>query len=231
MPLITYVPWKPNDSSIEIVNHANEILSEYNELGYDLSLRQLYYQFVSRDLISNNQKSYNRLGSIVSKARDAGMIDWYDIEDRGRSIYGYPHYESGEQFINSVVSRFHLDLWEGQPLKVQVWVEKDALSDVISKAASKWDCPYFACKGYVSASAMWSGSQDMLNDECNEWVVLHLGDHDPSGIDMTRDIQDRINNYVTPWKPHHNKTTVEVKRISLNMDQINEYNPPPTRRR
>lgn len=227
MPLVSYVEWKPSGSSLEIIDQAVEILEEYAADGYDLSLRQLYYQFVSRDLLSNTQKSYARLGDIISKARDAGLIDWDHISDRGRSLYGYNHYSSGEEFLRTVANQFHLDLWEGQPVKCQVWVEKDALSGVVARAANAFDVPYFPNKGYVSASSIWEVSQGILEDPCEEWVVLHLGDHDPSGIDMSRDIQERLDRYTSPYREWHQEKIVTVKRIALNMDQVEEYGPPP----
>ena len=48
--------------------------------------------------------------------------------------------------------------------------------------------------------------------------ILHFGDHDPSGIDMTRDIADRL---------HLFGSEVDVRRVALNMDQIDQYDPPP----
>lgn len=58
--------------------------------------------------------------------------------------------------------------------------------------------------------------QEQSGKDCT--VLLHLGDHDPSGIDMTRDIQDRLNMF---------GSQVNVKRIALNMKQVEEYQPPP----
>jgi hypothetical protein len=140
--LIQYLPWKPTGNSQEIVDMANQILEEYEEQGYELSLRQLYYQFVARDIIPNTERSYKRLGDIVSRARDAGMISWESIKDRGRSLYGHTHYDSGEHFLSVMAKRFHCDLWEGQECRVQVWVEKDALSNVVARACGPWDVDY-----------------------------------------------------------------------------------------
>jgi hypothetical protein len=50
-------------------------------------------------------------------------------------------------------------------------------------------------------------------------VVLHLGDHDPSGLDMTRDLRDRLSLY--------SRAAVDVQRVALNMDQVGVFNPPP----
>lgn len=227
MPRIRYVDWKPNKASLKIVFQANDILDIYEKQGYDLSLRQLYYQFVARDLIPNTERSYKRLGNIITNARDAGLIDWDRIKDRGRAIYGIPSWENAKEFLKEQAEKFHLDSWKGQPIKCQVWVEKEALVDVVARAANAWDVSYFPNKGYVSSSSIWYAAQMMLYDECDDWVVLHLGDHDPSGIDMTRDVQRRLNLYshhITDGQPD---THIKVKRIALNMDQVEEYDPPP----
>lgn len=175
---ITYVKWKPKGEALALIEQANLILAEYVAQGYELSLRQLYYQFVARDIIPNTERSYKKLGSIVSKARDAGMIDWDHIDDRGRSLYGFTHYAGPQDFLKSMADKFHCDLWEGQNTRVQVWVEKDALSGVVARAASRWDVDYFPCKGYMSASAIWEMGRLMVRQPKN-WVILHLGDHRP----------------------------------------------------
>lgn len=228
MPRVRYNDWNPAPASLVVVAQANEILDEYAEQGYDLSLRQLYYQFVARDLIPNNQKSYNRLGDIVSRARDAGLIDWERIQDRGRATYAIPHWESGEDFLRTQAYRFNLDRWVGQPRRCQVWVEKEALSNVVARAANRWDVAYFPNKGYVSASSIWASAQMMLDhDDCHDWVILHLGDHDPSGLDMSRDIEERLNTYTRPFRDDQVQPNVEIRRIALNMNQVDEYEPPP----
>lgn len=80
---------KFKSSTLDVIQKANEIIEEYQADGFDLTLRQLYYQFVSRDLISNSQKSYNRLGDIISNARLNGDIDWGAIKDRTRLALRY----------------------------------------------------------------------------------------------------------------------------------------------
>ena len=81
-----YVPKTFSRSSQQVIDQVNDILNEYRRLGYVLTLRQLYYQLVARGHIENNLQSYKRIGSIVSDARLAGLIDWSMIEDRGREV-------------------------------------------------------------------------------------------------------------------------------------------------
>lgn len=221
MPCITYVERRFSADSLAIIEHANELITDYASQGLALTLRQLYYRFVAADLLPNSQKSYSRLGSIVNDARLAGLMDWDAIEDRGRNLIKNSHWDSPSDIIETCVHSFAFDKWEGQEYRVEVWVEKQALEAVIGQAAEPLDCPYFACKGYTSQSEMWRAAQRFEGYVENDQkpVIIHLGDHDPSGIDMTRDIEERLNQVFG--------VEVEVERIALNMSQIEKYKPPP----
>lgn len=216
--------------SLRRIEQALEILEEYRQRGYDLTLRQLYYQFVSRDFISNNVKSYNNLGSLVSDARLTGRLPWNAIEDRGRNLMGLPNYASPAALIRSMRHRYHIDLWDGQSERVEVWIEKDALSQIASRACSKFDVDYMACKGYMSISEMYDAAQryDRLYRLYGiKTTIIHLGDHDPSGIDMTRDIRDRLGTLTKTTGMPLGTRPYKVQRIALSMDQIREYDAPP----
>ncbi|MDR1264744.1 MAG: hypothetical protein LBK42_04060 [Propionibacteriaceae bacterium] len=217
---IQYEDWAPTKASRLIVEQANQICVDYARQGYDLTLRQLYYQFVARGLLANTQRNYKNLGAIIDKARKAGLMDWSHIVDRTRNLMGRPTYNDPGAFVRAMAKRFHTDVWRDQPNRVEVWVEKEALAGVVGRAASSRGVDYFCCRGYVSQSELHSAAKrlERYAFEGQSPVVIHLGDHDPSGIDMTRDIADRLAFF---------GADVEVRRIALNADQIEAYNPPP----
>ncbi|QUE25345.1 DNA binding protein [Microbacterium phage Fizzles] len=226
MPYIAYQePKRFRQASIQIIELADQIATQYRASGYNLTLRQLYYQFIARDFFPNTEQSYNRLGAIINDARLQGLIDWDHIEDRGREAHDVswlgttpPTFEQQIRYLQYTHS---LDLWREQPRRIEIWVEKQALEEVAQKAARQFRVGYFACKGYVSQSEMWRAGQRLRDalDEGQQPLILHLGDHDPSGIDMTRDIQDRLTMFA--------EEPIEVRRLALNMGQIRELNPPP----
>lgn len=204
-----------------IIEQADEIIQEYQKAGMTLTLRQLYYQFVSRDLLPNKQKEYSRLGRIMSDARMAGQIDWDAIEDRTRNLKRVSSWENPGEIIRSCANGFKLDHWKNQAHYLEVWIEKEALIGVIEDVCRKLHVGWFACKGYVSKSEMFASARRMRWygwEEDKTPVIIHLGDHDPSGIDMTRDIFDQHCTF---------EGASEIRRIALNMEQIEEYNPPP----
>ena len=222
MPRIEYVAKKFSAGSVKIIEKANEIIDEYQAQGFSLTLRQLYYQFVARGLIANKQTEYKRLGSIVNDARLAGMIDWNAIEDRTRNVQGNPHWDSPADILESVRQSYRIDLWVGQLFRPVVWIEKEALIGVIEGICRQFDVPFFACRGYTSQSEQWRAGnradQSAVGDQ--KPIILHFGDHDPSGIDMTRDNADRLDIFAPD-------AMIEVRRLALNMDQVTQYNPPP----
>lgn len=220
MPRIEYVSRNFSSSSMAIIDKANEIIAAYQAQGLNLTLRQLYYRFVASASIANKQSEYKRLGAIINDGRMAGLIDWEAIEDRGRNLNRISSWDDPGDIVRMAAESYAIDLWQDQDFRVEVWVEKQALEAVIEDAASSLAVPSFACKGYTSQSEMWRAAQRFLRyrEQGYTPVIIHLGDHDPSGIDMTRDIRDRLRTFGVP---------MEVNRIALNMDQVDDYNPPP----
>lgn len=195
---IKYTSKKLGHASLDVIDAAVSICTVYAAQGYDLTLRQLYYQFVSRDLIANKQSEYKRLGSIINDARLLGLLDWNFIVDRTRNVEIPSSWGSPADIVQSAANSFRLDRFTDQPYRVEVWVEKEALAGVVERAAGVHRVPSFSCRGYVSQSELWAAGQRLggYTKEGQVPVVLHLGDHDPSGIDMTRDITDRLNTFL-----------------------------------
>jgi len=205
-------------STLTVIAKANEIIDEYMAEGYELTLRQLYYQFVARGLSENREREYKRLGSVLSDGRLAGKIDWNAIVDRTRQIKENSHWEDPSEILQSATDSYALDTRKGQSTYIEVWVEKEALAGVLERACKPLDVSYFSCKGYVSQSAMWRAARRIIRQDSDKAIILYLGDCDPSGVDMSRDIQDRLELFAADCC---------VERIALNFDQIDEYNPPP----
>lgn len=220
MPKIAYIEKRFSVSSLELIDTCNDIIATYQAQGYRLTLRQLYYQLVSRNIVENTERSYKRIGSIVNDARLAGKIDWLAIEDRGRSLHSLSHWETPADIIRSARHSFRLDKWKNQMYRPEVWVEKAALEGVIAGVCNQLDVPYFACRGYNSQSEEWEAARRIqgYRDGGQTPIIFYLGDHDPSGIDMTRDHIDRLTLFMGG---------VHVERLALNMEQISRYNPPP----
>jgi len=207
------------ENSLAMIDQMNSIIREYLRQGLRLTARQLYYQFVSRDLVKNNARSYKNLTALLSDARYAGLVDWNAIEDRGRVAWTPSQWDDVAGLVESACASFRLKRWSGQANYVELWVEKQALAGVLEPMADEFTATLMVNKGYSSSSAMYEASKRFERQGlARNCVLLYLGDHDPSGEDMVRDIGDRLREF---------GAEVEVEKIALTMDQIREYEPPP----
>lgn len=237
MPLECYVPKDFRTSSRIIIRQANSVIDEYRRAGFQLTLRQLYYQFVSRDWLANTVQNYKRLGEIINDARLAGLVDWDAIIDRTRNLEQLPAWSKPESILDAVASQYREPVWDEQPYYCEVWIEKDALIGVIENVCNDLRVPYFACRGYTSQSEMWAAGKRLRGklDEGKTIVIFHLGDHDPSGMQMSEDNRARLEMFQGEehgWDEDGEIRDLidlefSLKRIALNKDQIKQYNPPP----
>lgn len=207
-----------NKKNIYKLEQVNSIIAEYELEGYKLTLRQLYYQLVSRDIIPNQQKEYAKLSVLLVKGRMAGAVDWNAIEDRIRVPFlPYWVYDT-EDAIKDIISSYRLDRQKDQKVYIELWVEKDALSGVLKRITTYYHINLMVNRGYSSCSAMYDSYNRFRSQVNKEHYLLYLGDHDPSGLDMIRDIRDRLEEF---------EVFPEIIHIGLTEKQIRKYNPPP----
>ena len=231
MSKIAFADQRFNSAAMNVIATAEQICDDYAAQGYQLTLRQLYYRFIAGDLFpearrdpvsgtKNTERNYKWLGALVSDGRVAGLIDWAHITDRTRTPGGGDRgFSSPAAYLDA--SGYGITHWDGQPEYIEVWVEKEALLQVVQQAANRWDVTSFACKGSPSTSAMYDAAMRLRRREWDglKTTVIYLGDHDPTGIDISRDIQDRLALFLS---------SAYVDRIALNMDQVLALNPPPS---
>lgn len=209
-----------NDGRLTRLAQINRIIAEYSKKGYKLTLRQLYYQLVSRDIIANQQNEYKKLSDILTQGRMCGMVDWDAIVDRIRKAMCPAHWDSPADAMQSLIDQYRVNRMQGQDNYIEVWVEKDALSEVLGRVTKEYGINILVNRGYGSASSMYDAYRRFRDFE--HVRILYVGDFDPSGLDMIRDITDRIEEFLV-------EETIDFRviPIALNRAQIDQYNPPP----
>jgi hypothetical protein len=245
VPLKKYrhINFKPETQLV--VDEIVRIVESYREQGYQLTSRQLYYRFVALDLFPagrkwsrdandkwqrdengtvNAEPNYKWICSIIADARIAGLVDWNSIEDRTREPEIPKSWENPAEIVSACADQFQIDKWVDQPYRVEVWVEKDALEGIVEQVCRRLFVTSFSCRGYTSATAIWKAGQRLKQyaEAGQTPVILHLGDHDPSGVDMSRDIQKRVSLFMD-----EEYGSLMFQRIALTREQIRQYRPPP----
>lgn len=215
------------DKSLNLINYCNRVIKAYQAEDLQLTLRQLYYQLVSANKITNTEKSYKNLGKLVSNGRLAGLMDWSAIEDRVRRPIVWSESDSIQIKLKAAAQAFRLPRLNGQSIYVELWVEKDALAGVLEPMAAEYHVVLMVNRGYSSQSAMYESAR-RINRRVDRYdsekaLVLYLGDMDPSGEDMVRDIDDRLDMFSVTG----GGIEIEVVKLALTMEQVREYKLPP----
>lgn len=242
MPFIEYVPIRSQAATLLILEKANKIIDDWRAKGFTLTLRQIYYRMIALDWIpdswidevynkrhglpartKNTIRNYKRLGDILVAGRLGGKVDWDAMEDRTRNLRGLQHWGSPAEGLAWLSGQYRIEKWKDQPTRVEIWIEKDALLGIFEHICTQpdIDIPFFSCRGYNSESEMWNAAQRILffqKEHNQKTVVLQFSDHDPSGLDMTRDIQDRLDLF---------GCNVEIRRMALNISHVKQFGLPP----
>ena len=213
-----YIDMRLQKKSLDLIYKVQGIVKEYMAQGYSLTVRQVFYQLVSRDLLPNTEKSYNEIIRACKSGRLMGIINWDAITDRSCSIDKLASWSSPKELLSAAAKQYRRDWWENQSHYIECWVEKQALADVVKSAAWKYGVTSFACKGYPSITAMYDTAERMKAHSKQQCTILYLGDFDPSGMDMVDNIIKQMATF---------GANVAVERIALNMEQIFQYDPPP----
>jgi hypothetical protein len=209
-----------------LLKHIQGIVVDFESQDIKLTNRQLYYQLVAKDIIPNHMKIYKRICVFLTDARYGGLLDWDPIEDRGRTPSRPGQWDSMKEFVEIVGSVYRKPRWEDQDIHLEVYCEKQALESVLQPICKDLHV-YFGCnKGYASASMMYDLGRRIrrkIEDENKEVIILYLGDHDPSGLDMPRDIETRLDEFIGEDISSH----LTVEHIALTTAQVKAYKPPP----
>lgn len=216
-----------------IVSSAIGIIEEFKAIDIILPLRQIWYKLVARHILSNTRSNYKYVSKILTEARIAGIIPYSSINDPERltsiSYFEEKNYNAHIQrafdFTSRILNSFEYHIWENQPNYVEVWVEKNSLFDQFSEVTRKRNVSLVACKGFSSITNIHRGAE-RIKDEASSRnaeniIILHFGDHDPSGRDISRNIEDRLTNVFN--------LDVELNFIALTKEQIKLYDIPPDR--
>ena len=217
----------------KVIADIQDVVESYSDQGYTLTLRQLHYQLVKANLIVNHIRAYKKLGEILDDCKYSGVIDWDAFEDRTRVPYIPYSVDDVEDALQDTIDQYRLDRQRGQKDHVELWTEKDALSGILKRTTEKYHIQLVVNKGYTSSSALYEAYHRIINSLRAEksFTILYFGDHDPSGLDMIRDIRDRLTMMLTKGKYEFPADGLEdwfqVVPIGLSMQQIKKYKLPP----
>ena len=215
-----YRRWSPKPETARLVQHANAIIEDYAAQGYDMTLRQFYYQLVAANLIPNTQRQYARLSQVMTRARWAGLTALDALYDPGREPKVPSLWASPQQLLSTAADQYATNRWRNAESRVELWAEKDAVASVLRPVADRWQVPYQSCRGFMGLGALAQAAR-----RATEWgghtLILYAGDHDASGQAIPSVLEGQLGRMVEG----HGEVGVQV--IALTLEQVREHDPPP----
>lgn len=206
--------WHPSPEVLRLLSLARD----FAEREHPVTVRQTFYHLVSIGVTPNAERSYGRLVKILIKARKAGILPFEWFIDLTRRPLELSLYEDVSAFLTKEVDYYFRDTWIGQPVYLIVWVEKQALQGVLWPVAAEYNVSLFVGRGYASWPITFQAVERFRRFSDKDWVLLYLGDYDPSGTDISRDLESRF---------HRLGVEIEFDRLALTREQVDEHKLPP----
>lgn len=185
---------------------------EVTEEDHPLTVRGVFYRVVSLGEIPKTEKGYDAIQREVLKLRRSGELRYDYIADGTRWRLKSRSWDSVEDALYDAAVSYRRALWHEQDVYVEVWSEKDAISNIVSEITDEWDVPLLVARGFASESFLWSTAREMRAAK-RPAVVYQLGDHDPSGVAAWEHVQDRLRAFA-PDVP------ITFKRLAVTPEQI-----------
>ena len=185
--------------------------------GYtSINVRSLCYVLESTQVIHKTEADFDKVERLVVDLRREGLIPFGKISEGHRERLVPPTYESVGAFLTMVKNRYQRDIWATQPYHVEVWSEKNGLSDVIWPVCSRYRVPYVPTKGQPSITLLYNSAQAMIASE-KRTHLLYVGDHDATGLNISRVIEEELREF---------GVDVTLHRVAVTPQQIATYNLP-----
>jgi hypothetical protein len=220
---------------------AHGILAESQ---YPMTLRQLYYRLVSVGAIPKTEAGYGKLKRLIVGLREDGTVPWDWLVDHTRAVFAARTWVGIEDLLNDTAKLYRRDLMHQQEVAVQLWAESDSIGSVVAPVADRYCIPTFIGRGYAARGYLWSAARDAVGayQDGKNVVILHIGDFDPSGVDIFRDVEETLRLYAlavrqrqpvaairSTWSDRGVRGLTDwltFERLALTQEQVDQYHLP-----
>lgn len=218
-----YAAWAPRDPTQRVLAQVEEVLDEYRD-QLPLTVRQIFYRLVGAYGFEKTEAAYERLGGYLNRARRAGIIPFEQIRDDGAVSYSSAWHASVEDFWDETARRarrYRRDRQAGQRQYLELWTEAAGMAPQLARVAGKYSVPVFSAGGFVSLSTVRLAADRALRRNVPT-VLLHVGDHDPSGTSIYDALVADASAFVEADRTIHVQR-LEAHRVALTREQVEHY--------
>jgi hypothetical protein len=178
-----------------------------------MTVRQTFYQLVSRGIIDKTEAEYQKtVCRLVTAMRRAGKLPFEWIADNTRWMRKPDTYDSLHHMLELSQGTYRRALWSTQNQYVEIWLEKDALAGVLYEVTSEFDVPLMVTRGYASLSYL-HGAGAYIKRIGKPTYIYYFGDYDPSGMDITRNVEKGLRSFADGVEIHFSRVAVTEEHI------------------
>lgn len=218
--------YKPHKKTKALLGHVDQVLVEYR-IHWPLTCRQIFYRLVGAHGCPKTEDFYKKLCHHLANARRGGRISFDAIRDDGVLTIPMQHFDDAEHFkahVRKLGERYERNKLANQDFHIEVWCEASGMIGQLSDVASDYSIRVYSCSGFDSVSA----KKDLADRICRigkQAIILHLGDHDPSGQAIFEAVAEDVAAFVEADKPWGG-VSVEFRRVALTEEQVEEFELP-----
>lgn len=159
---------------------------------HPMTVRQVYYQLVARQVIANNRGQYQAVSALLVELRKGGAVPWSWLEDRNRRPRAVAMWDNAEAIVRDALAGYRRNVWADQPAYVECWLEKDALSGIFEETLAPYGVTLNVGRGFDGWDSIRNAATRYAAWAEEGVTVLYFGDFDPSGEDMVRSLRERL---------------------------------------
>jgi len=185
-----------------------------------ITIRQLFYQAVSRGLVEKTESQYRRVGDFITDMRNAGELDMDLILDPTRAEKVVSQWVGLAEYIEVIRQSYRINYWHYSPDFIQVWLEKEALTTIVRPVCDDYGVGLWVSKGFASLSYLSQAADQLAAKTANgiPCKIVQFGDHDPSGKNIFEVIEAELIR-LTALKGGQ-PDLINYERVSLTADQV-----------
>ena len=202
----------------EIGQLMGEIYTILNA-DHPMTVRQVFYRLVANGIIDKTESEYkNSVVRLLANMRRSRIIPFNWIADSTRWMRKPQTYPSVEEALRQTAVIYRRSLWDHNPHYVEIWLEKEALAGVLYEETEAWDVPLMVTRGYPSLTYLYEAAE-VINGYDRATYLYYFGDHDPSGVDITRVVEREIQGFAPD-------TEIRFHRVAVIPQQIKDWDLP-----
>ena len=217
-----FTPYNPKPDALALIEAARGVLDEYRD-HLPMTARQVYYRIVSAGVIGKTERDYNRLCEVLGRARRARLLPMGAFRDDGFRHGAPPGWDDADAVLDAVrstVDRFTLDRQAGQDVRLLVWCEAAGMVPQLERVAHGYSVPVLSSGGFDSITAKHAQAREIAGDE-RRTIVLHVGDHDPSGVHLFGSLDEDVRAFVDGYGGW-----CEFERLAVTPEHVERYGLP-----